>query len=61
MAIPHGGQPRADLDPGLRAVPFERSATLADRVEADRARLVTTLDGGRDFEALYHGYPTGDG
>ncbi|MGN7123138.1 hypothetical protein [Methylorubrum thiocyanatum] len=41
-------------------MPFERSATLADRVKADRARLVTKLDGGRDFEALYHGYPAGD-
>ncbi len=52
---PHGGRPRDDLAPGLRTVPFERSAVIADRVEAERVRIVNVFYGGRDFEALYRG------
>ncbi len=52
---PHGGRPRDDLAPGLRTVPFEHSAVIADRVEAERVRIVNVFYGGRDFEALYRG------
>ncbi|UYW29277.1 type II toxin-antitoxin system RelE/ParE family toxin [Methylorubrum extorquens] len=58
---PHGGRPRDDLEPGLRTVPFEHSAVIAYRVEADRVRVVNVFYGGRDFEALYRGHaPDGD-
>jgi toxin ParE1/3/4 len=58
----HGGRPRDDLEPGLRTVPFEHSAVIADRVEADRVRVINVSYGGRDFEALYRGHwPDGDG
>ena len=50
---PHGGRPRHDLEPGLRTVPFERSAVIAYRVEADRVTITNVFYGGRDFEALY--------
>ncbi|KQQ31741.1 plasmid stabilization protein [Methylobacterium sp. Leaf123] len=58
---PHGGRARDDLEPGLRTVPFEHSAVIAYRVEADRARVVNVFYGGRDFEALYRDHaPDGD-
>ncbi|MCJ2058764.1 type II toxin-antitoxin system RelE/ParE family toxin [Methylobacterium sp. J-048] len=50
---PHGGRPRDDLEPGLRTVPFERSAIIAYRVEANWVRITNVFYGGRDFEALY--------
>ena len=50
---PHGGRPRHDLKPGLRTVPFERSAIIAYRIEADRVIITNVFYGGRDFEALY--------
>lgn len=52
---PHGRRPRGDLVPGLRTVPFEHSAVIADRVEAERVHIVNVFYGGRDFEALYRG------
>ncbi|AWI89618.1 type II toxin-antitoxin system RelE/ParE family toxin [Methylobacterium sp. DM1] len=57
---PHGGRPRDDLEPGLRTVPFEHSAVIAYRVEADRVRIVNVFYGGRDFETLYRS-PSPDG
>ena len=50
---PHGGQPRDDLEPGLRTVPFEHSAVIAYVVEQDRVRVTNVFYGGRDYEALY--------
>lgn len=50
---PHGGRPRDDLEPGLRTVPFERSAIIAYRVQAERVIITNVFYGGRDFEALY--------
>lgn len=52
---PHGGRPRDDLEPGLRTVPFERTAVIAYQVEADRVLITNVFYGGRDFEALYRG------
>lgn len=57
---PYGGRPRDDLEPGLRTVPFEHSAVIAYRVEADRVRIINVFYGGRDFEALYRGRLSGD-
>ncbi|MCJ2072817.1 type II toxin-antitoxin system RelE/ParE family toxin [Methylobacterium sp. J-030] len=56
---PRGGRPRHDLEPGLRTVPFERSAIIAYRIEADRVIITNVFYGGRDFEAFY-GDGTGD-
>jgi toxin ParE1/3/4 len=49
---PHGGRPRDDLEPGLRTVPFERSAVIAYRV-TDVVEITNVFYGGRDYEALY--------
>lgn len=50
---PRAGRPRDDLAPGLRTVPFERSAVIAYLVEDDRVRIVNVFYGGKDYEALY--------
>ena len=52
---PLGGRPRDDLEPGLRTVPFERSAVIAYRIESERVRIIAVFYGGRDYEALYRG------
>jgi toxin ParE1/3/4 len=52
---PFGSTGRDDLEPGLRTVPFERSAVIAYKVEGDRVRISNVFYGGRDFEALYQG------
>jgi toxin ParE1/3/4 len=51
--VPEGGRPRDDLEPGLRTVPFEHSAVIAYKVEADCVRIGNVFYGGQDFEALY--------
>ncbi|ATQ66851.1 type II toxin-antitoxin system RelE/ParE family toxin [Methylosinus trichosporium OB3b] len=50
---PFGGPARDDLAPGLRIVPFERSAVIAYRVEDDCVRIIDVFYGGRDFEAFF--------
>ncbi|WP_407518682.1 type II toxin-antitoxin system RelE/ParE family toxin [Methylobacterium oryzisoli] len=57
---PLGGRRRDDLEPGLRTVPFERTAVIAYRVEGDRVLITNVFYGGRDFEALYRGQETPD-
>ncbi|NEU14615.1 type II toxin-antitoxin system RelE/ParE family toxin [Methylobacterium sp. BTF04] len=57
---PHAGRPRDDLEPGLRTVPFERTAVIAYQVEKDRVLITNVFYGGRDFEALYRGEPPED-
>ncbi|MDP4024215.1 type II toxin-antitoxin system RelE/ParE family toxin [Methylobacterium sp. NEAU 140] len=57
---PRGGRPRDDLEAGLRTVPFERSAVIAYRVEADRVTITNVFYGGRDFEALFRSDPPDD-
>ncbi len=51
--VPLGGTPRDDLEPGLRTVPFERTAVIAYKVEHDTVRIGNIFYGGRDFEVLY--------
>jgi toxin ParE1/3/4 len=51
--VPHGGRPRDGLAPGLRTVPFERSAVIAYMVEDHQVRVTNVFYGGRDYEALY--------
>jgi len=50
--VPHGGRPRNDLQPGLRTVPFERSAVIVYRV-GKTVDIVNVFYGGRDYEAAY--------
>ncbi|MER8417976.1 type II toxin-antitoxin system RelE/ParE family toxin [Mesorhizobium sp. M1329] len=50
---PNGGRPRDDLEPGLRTVPFERTAIIAYRA-TDNVEITNVFYGGRDYEALYH-------
>lgn len=52
--VPLGGRPREDLLPGLRSVPFERSAVILYEVNEDHVRILNIFYGGRDYEALYH-------
>jgi toxin ParE1/3/4 len=51
--VPLGGRPRDDLAPGLRTVPFERSAVIAYIVEGGAVQITNIFYGGRDYEALY--------
>ena len=51
--VPLGGRPRDDLAPGLRTVPFERSAVIAYIVEGGAVQIINIFYGGRDYEALY--------
>jgi toxin ParE1/3/4 len=53
--VPLGGRARDDLEPGLRAVPFERRAVIAHKVESDCVRITNVFYGGRDYQALYRG------
>ncbi|CCV04026.1 conserved hypothetical protein [Mesorhizobium metallidurans STM 2683] len=51
--VPNGGRPRDDLEPGLRMVPFERTAIIAYRV-TNAVEITNVFYGGRDYESLYH-------
>lgn len=51
--VPFGGRARDDLFPGLRVVPFERSAVVAYIVEDETVRVTNIFYGGRDYEVLY--------
>jgi len=53
--FPERGTKRDDLEPGVRTVPFERSAVIAYKVESDQVRIGNIFYGGRNFEALYRG------
>jgi toxin ParE1/3/4 len=50
--VPHIGTARDDILPGLRMVPFERSAVILYVVETHRIRITNIFFGGRDYEAL---------
>lgn len=52
---PRAGRFRDDLIPGLRTVPFERSAVICYLVEADGIFVVNIFYGGQDFEAILRG------
>jgi toxin ParE1/3/4 len=49
---PRGGRSRDDLLPGLRTVPFERSAVIAYIIVDDWVFITNVFYGGRDFETL---------
>lgn len=52
---PYGGVARDVLEPDLRLTPFERTAVIVYKVEADCVRISNIFYGGRDYEALYRG------
>lgn len=58
--VPRGGRPRDDLAPGLRTVPFKRSAVIAYMVEDDVVRVTNIFYASRDYEALYNSGPSED-
>ena len=43
---PRAGRPRNDLLPGLRTVPFERSAVIAYVIEQDMIRIINVFTAG---------------
>ncbi|MCR9122484.1 MAG: type II toxin-antitoxin system RelE/ParE family toxin [Phyllobacteriaceae bacterium] len=51
--VPHGGTARDDLAPGLRTVPFERTALIAYRIEDDRVAITNVFYRGRDMDAAF--------
>jgi toxin ParE1/3/4 len=53
--LPFAGRLRDDLAPGLRTVPFERSAVIVYEVKGDWVSIVNVFYGGRDYEAFYLG------
>lgn len=57
---PHGGRPRNDLFPGLRTIPFERSAVITYVVEDDRVRIFNIFVGGRDYETIMQSRQEGE-
>jgi toxin ParE1/3/4 len=52
-SMPHGGQPRDDLLPGLRTFPFEKRAVIAYRLNGETVEITNVFYGGRDYAALY--------
>jgi toxin ParE1/3/4 len=55
--VPHIGTARDDIHPGLRMVPFERSAVILYMLEINRVRITNIFYGGRDYEALMRKAP----
>lgn len=47
-----GGVARDDLGPGIRLVPFEKTAVVLYRVEETAVSIVSIFYGGRDYDAL---------
>jgi toxin ParE1/3/4 len=47
---PQGYPLRPRLGPGIRLVPFERSATIVYRLSGGDVEIVRVLYGGRDYE-----------
>ena len=54
-SFPERGTRHDDLAPGIRIIGFERSATIAFRVEGKTVRIVRVFYGGRDVENLLKG------
>jgi toxin ParE1/3/4 len=51
--VPLGGTLRDKLLPGLRSIPFERSALILYRIADDGAWITNIFRRGRDIEALF--------
>lgn len=47
---PQGYPLRPRLGPGIRLVPFERSATIVYRLSGGAVEIIRVLYGGRDYE-----------
>lgn len=53
--FPERGRARDDLLPGVRTLPFERSAVIIYRVESDVVRIINIFYRGRNYEAILRG------
>jgi toxin ParE1/3/4 len=53
--FPERGRARDDLLPGVRMLPFERSAVIIYRVESDVVRIINIFYRGRNYEAILRG------
>ena len=51
--VPLGGTLRDELLPGLRSIPFERSALILYRIADDGVWITNIFRRGRDIEALF--------
>lgn len=49
---PGSGRPRGDLYPGLRTIPFERSAVICYTIHNRQVWIDRIFRRGRDFEAI---------
>ena len=52
---PHSGRIRDDLAPGLRTIPFERSALICYVIENETVWITNVFRRGRDVEAILRG------
>lgn len=50
--MPFAGRPRDDLRPGLRTLPFERTAIIVYRIEGEQVEIIRIYYAGQNFEAL---------
>ncbi|WP_349370722.1 type II toxin-antitoxin system RelE/ParE family toxin [Salinarimonas sp.] len=50
--FPERGRPRADLRPGLRVAPVDRSCVVSFRIEAETVTIVRVFYRGRDYERI---------
>ncbi|MCQ0989459.1 type II toxin-antitoxin system RelE/ParE family toxin [Jiella marina] len=50
--VPLGGRPRDDLRPGLRSVPFEKSALILYQVD-ESVLIINVFPRGQDYESLF--------
>lgn len=53
--LPEGYPARPDLGPGIRIVPFERSAIILYRPTDTAVEIVRIFYGGRDYEEIMQG------
>jgi toxin ParE1/3/4 len=49
---PHGGTPRDEFAPGLRAITFERRYAIVYRVENDAVEILRIVSNFRDLPAV---------
>ncbi len=55
------GAESRDLAPGLRGLPFERSAIVFYVVETDHVLIASVYRRGRDYVAILRGEPPAEG
>ena len=51
--FPGRGRPRTAIGPGLRSIPFERTATIFYTIAADEVRIVRVIHARRDAAGAF--------